>query len=137
MGFAVLGVLERVRANGVMEKPASANGQRDTTRIVFRSRGRILFLPVSEIRWIAAEENYVRICTAEESHLLRETMARLEERLDPQAFLRVHRSAILNLQHVKEVRSESDGETAVILVNGQRVPMSRSYRSRIQGWLQR
>jgi two-component system LytT family response regulator len=59
-------------------------------------------------------------------------MARLEERFDPQIFLRVHRSAIVNLQHVKEVRTESDGETAVILLNGQRVPMSRSYRSRVQ-----
>lgn len=73
----------------------------------------------------------MRICTGEETHLLRETMARLEERLDPHAFLRVHRSSIVNLQHVKEVRTESDGETAVILVSGQRVPMSRSYRSRM------
>jgi len=120
----------RERANGV---PATEkNGPRYTTRIVFRSKGRILFLPVSEIRWIAAEENYVRISTEAESHLLRETMVRLEERLDPQLFLRVHRSAIVNLQHVKEVRNEPDGETAVILMNGQRVPMSRSYRTRIQ-----
>lgn len=123
--------LQRVRANGEPEEAGGRKAQRYTTRIVFRSRGRILFLPVSEIRWIAAEENYVRICTAEESHLLRETMARLEERLDPHAFLRVHRSAIVNLQHVKEVRTESDGETAVVLVTGQKVPMSRSYRSRM------
>lgn len=123
--------MERIRANGAPAETNGKKGERYTTRIVFRSRGRILFLPVSEIRWVAAEENYVRICTGEETHLLRETMARLEERLDPHAFLRVHRSAIVNLQHVKEVRTESDGETAVILVNGQRVPMSRSYRSRM------
>src|SRR6202453_717528 len=51
------------------------NGNSSTTRIVFKSRGRILFLSVSDIRWIGAEENYVRICTANETHLLRETMA--------------------------------------------------------------
>ncbi len=127
--------LERVRerrngASSDVEDEREPNGY--ATRIVFRSRGRILFLPVSEIRWIAAEENYVRISTAEETHLLRETMTHLEERLDPRNFLRVHRSSIVNLQHVKEVRTDGEGETAVMLVNGQKVPVSRSYRSRIQ-----
>jgi two-component system LytT family response regulator len=104
-------------------------------RIVFKSRGRILFLPVSTIRWIGAEENYVRICTEGESYLLREPIGRLEEKLDPQLFLRVHRSSIVNLQFVKEVRTESTGESVVILLNGQRLSMSRSYRSRINEWL--
>ncbi len=64
----------------------SRNGSRYTNRIVFKSRGRIVFLPVSDIRWIGAEENYVRISTQTETHLLRETMARLEEKLDPEMF---------------------------------------------------
>jgi two-component system LytT family response regulator len=102
-----------------------------TTRIVFKSRGRILFLPVADIRWIAAEENYVRISTERETHLLRETMARLEVRLDPTMFFRVHRSSIVNLQYVKEVRTEPSGDSIVLLVNGQKVPMSRSYRTRV------
>jgi two-component system LytT family response regulator len=114
---------------------ATQSGSRYTTRIVFKSRGRIVFLPVSDIRWISAEENYVRICTQTETHLLRETMARLEEKLDPDMFLRVHRSSIVNLQHVKEVRTEADGEYAVVLVNGEKLTMSRGYRSRINGWL--
>ena len=117
--------------NGV----AGRNEGRYTTRIVFKSRGRIVFLPVSDIRWISAEENYVRICTQTETHLLRETMARLEEKLDPEMFLRVHRSSIVNLQHVKEVRTETDGEYAVVLVNGEKLTMSRGYRSRINEWL--
>jgi two-component system LytT family response regulator len=111
------------------------NGSRYTTRIVFKSRGRIVFLPVSDIRWISAEENYVRISTQTETHLLRETMARLEEKLDPDMFLRVHRSSIVNLQHVKEVRTEADGDYAVVLVNGEKLTMSRGYRSRINEWL--
>jgi two-component system LytT family response regulator len=106
------------------EKPFS-------TRIIVKSRGRINFLPVSDIRWIGAEENYVRICTEKEHHLLRETMAHLEERLDPEIFLRVHRSSIVNLQYVKEIRSEKNGDFSVLLENGQKVPMSRSYRSRV------
>lgn len=107
-----------------------------TKRIVFKSRGRILFMNVSDIRWIGAEENYVRISTDSESHLLRETMTHIEEKLDPQMFLRVHRSSIVNLQYVKEVRTEKDGEFAVLLANGQKIAMSRTYRSRIQGLLQ-
>jgi len=107
------------------------NGSPYTTRIVFKSRGRILFLPVEEIRWIAAEENYVRICAGDESHLLRDTMARIETRLDPNVFLRVHRSSIVNLRYVKEVKNDSDGESLVVLTTGELVAMSRSYRSRI------
>jgi two-component system LytT family response regulator len=108
-----------------------------TQRIVFKSKGRILFLPVSEICWIGAEENYVRICTQSESHLLRETMTHLEEKLDPNTFLRVHRSSIVNLQYVKEVRPEIDGEYGVHMLNGQKIAMSRGYRSRIKNWLER
>ena len=90
-----------------------------------------LVSPVSDIRWIGAEENYVRICTGSETHLLRETMASMEQRLDPRSFLRVHRSAIVNLQYVKEVRSEPKGDFVVQLVNGHKVSMSRGYHARI------
>ena len=128
--------IQRVRdqSPGDMEVRANVhnqNGSGYTTRIVFKSRGRILFLPVSEIRWIGAEENYVRLCTEHETHLLRETMAHLEERLDPHSFLRVHRSFIVNLQFVKEVRTDHDGESSVMMLDGHKIAMSRSYKSRI------
>lgn len=130
--------VERARAE-ILASPKPADRRDDrhhsaspyTTRIVFKSRGRILFLPVADIRWIGAEENYVRICTKAETHLLRQTMTDLEEKLDPAKFARVHRSAIVNLQYVKEVRRESRGDFAVVLVNGQKVPMSRSHHARI------
>jgi two-component system, LytTR family, response regulator len=117
--------------SGARPETPNHTGGRYTTRIVFKSRGRILFLPVSDIRWIAAEENYVRICTKTETHLLRQTMTDLEEKLNPEMFARVHRSAIVNLQYVKEVRTESRRDFSVLLVNGQKVPMSRSYHARI------
>jgi two-component system LytT family response regulator len=130
--------VQRVRDQILLTEKSAAreqngNHQRGpyTARIVFKSRGRILFLPVSDIRWIGAEENYVRICTGSESHLLRETMTAMEQKLDPQTFLRVHRSAIVNLHYVKEVRTESRGDFIVHLVNGQKLTMSRSYHARI------
>jgi two-component system LytT family response regulator len=111
------------------------DGSTFSTRLVFKSRGRIVFLPVSDIQWIGAEENYIRVCTDAESHLLRETMAHIEERLNPEMFLRIHRSSIVNLQHVKEVRSEPNGDFTVTLINGKKLPMSRGYRSRISDLL--
>jgi two-component system LytT family response regulator len=131
---AVQRVLARTPTPELLSNPnkrSNREGISYSTRLVFKSRGRIVFLPVSDIRWIGAEENYVRVCTDTEKHLLRETMAHLEERLDPKMFLRVHRSSIVNLQHIKEVRSEPNGEFTVVLVSGQKLPMSRGYRSRI------
>jgi two-component system LytT family response regulator len=135
--------VQRVREKALItnlnadEQNAGAHGSRFAARIVFKSRGRIIFLPVTDIQWIVAEENYVRICTGVESHLLRETMTHLETRLDPQMFLRVHRSSIVNLQFVKEVKSEAEGESKVVMVSGGTIAMSRSYRSRLQKLLHR
>jgi two-component system, LytTR family, response regulator len=129
--------IQRVRERPSADTAPDAAHQRDgrspdhTTRMVFKSRGRILFLPVSEIRWIGAEENYVRLATGNESHLLRETMTHLEQRLDPRQFLRVHRSFMVNLNYVKEVRTEAEGDAAVIMQDGQRIALSRNLKSRV------
>ncbi len=130
--------LERARSQiYLMERSADLEQNRDratspyATRIVFKSRGRILFLPLSDIRWIGAEENYVRVCTGAETHLLRETMTSIEKRLNPELFLRIHRSTIVNLEYVKEIRTESRGDFIVQLKSGQKVAMSRSYHARI------
>ncbi len=130
---AVQRVRERAlaRLSSVVANTGKEEGSLPATRIVFKSRGRILFLPVADIRWVGAEENYVRLCTGAETHLLRETMSHLEARLDPQSFLRVHRSFIVNLDFVKEVRTEQDGESFVLMTDGQKIAMSRGYRLRI------
>jgi two-component system LytT family response regulator len=132
--------MQRVREQLALQndgvKPSKRSDEPYTTRIVFKSRGRILFLPISDIRWIGAEENYVRICTERENHLLRETMANFESRLDPKSFIRVHRSAIVNLQYVREIRTDSlEGESFVLMQDGQKVPVSRGYKARITGLL--
>ena len=74
----------------------------------------------------------MKICIGKDSHLLWETIGSLENRLDPNLFLRVYCLAIVNLHHVKEVKNESDGDATVVLKSGEQVPMSRSYRSKIQ-----
>jgi two-component system, LytTR family, response regulator len=129
-------VRDQLALHGEGARAAKRADEPYTTRIVFKSRGRILFLPITDIRWIGAEENYVRICTERENHLLRETMANFESRLDPKSFIRVHRSAIVNLQYVKEIRTDSlEGESFVLMQGGQKVPVSRGYKARITGLL--
>ncbi|WP_446743933.1 LytR/AlgR family response regulator transcription factor [Silvibacterium acidisoli] len=140
LGQAFARVREQVALarDGNGDKKRTGEESQYASRLVFKSKGRILFLPMTDIRWVGAEENYVRICTETESHLLRETMAHFETRLDPECFIRVHRSAIVNLQHVKEIRTDShEGESYVQMQNGQRVPMSRGYRGRIAQLLAR
>lgn len=116
--------------------PAAASGGRESgsylKRMIFKSRGRIVFLPVSEIRWAGAEENYVRLCTGTETHLLRETLTRLTEKLDPEMFLRVHRSFLVNLQYVKELRTADVDDPVIVLRDGQQVAVSRGYRNRVR-----
>ena len=126
--------LRQVQVDG--DEPAIAARQHGpASRVVFKSRGRLLLLREVDIRWISAEENYVCICTETEKHFLRETMTSLEQRLDPSVFLRIHRSAIINLHHVREIKNEANGEGTVLLDTGDRVRMSRSSRSRIQSLL--
>jgi two-component system LytT family response regulator len=79
----------------------------------------------------------VRVSNGSESHLIRDTISSMEARLDPKMFLRVHRSAVVNLNYVKEIRTDPKGDFVVQLVSGQTIPMSRSYHARIRHLLGR
>ena len=106
-------------------------------RLVIKTSGRVVFLKVDEIDWVDAAGNYVRIHAADDSHMLRETMGRLEEKLDPEKFLRIHRSTIVNMERIRELQQQFHGDYLVVLKNGQRLTLSRSYRDRIQELLNR
>lgn len=101
-------------------------------RLVVRSGGRIFFLRVEEIDWIEAADNYVCLHVGRESHLLRGTMASIEERLDPRKFLRIHRSTIVNLDRVRELAPLFHGDYAVRLRDGTELILSRTYREKLQ-----
>ncbi|HEX5703484.1 MAG TPA: LytTR family DNA-binding domain-containing protein [Pyrinomonadaceae bacterium] len=101
-------------------------------RLVIKSAGRIFFLSVAEVDWIEAADNYVRLHAGSESHLLRETMNNLEKKLDPDQFLRIHRSRIVNIQRVKELRPLFRGEYDIMLKDGTRLETGRGYRDRVQ-----
>ena len=90
-------------------------------RMVVKSGGRVYFLRTDDIVWIEAAGNYVRLHLAEASHLFRETMNGMEARLDPQRFVRLHRSRLVNSDRIKELQPWFNGEYVVILQNGTRL----------------
>lgn len=86
------------------------------------------FLPVREIDWIAADDNYIRLHAGGQSYLLRETLSRMAGKLDPTCFRRVHRSALINLSALARIEPQFHGEYLLVLKSGQKVTLSRSYR---------
>jgi two-component system, LytTR family, response regulator len=100
-------------------------------RLAVKSSGRVVLLKHEEIDWIEASDNYVNLHVGKESHLLRETMNSLEQRLPADRFLRISRSTIVNLDRVRELQPLFHGEYSVILRDGTRLSLSRGYRDRL------
>lgn len=104
-------------------------GKTHPKQIAARSGGRTKLIPVDAIRWLKAAGNYVRIHVDEEMTLHRETLAQLHNRLDPKLFIRVHRSHVVNLDHVRELRPVGHGDAQLIMANGTKLPVARGYRA--------
>lgn len=100
-------------------------------RLIIKTHGRVVFLPLDEIDWIEAAGDYVRLHVGSKTHLLRETMTRLARQLPP-SFQRIHRSTIVNLDSVRELRARDHGEYVVHLHDGTQLKLSRSYRDPFQ-----
>jgi two-component system, LytTR family, response regulator len=101
-------------------------------RIVVKSAGEVCFLRTSDIEWIEAADYYACLHVGAKTHLLRRSMAELEQDLDPNMFCRVHRSSIVNLERVQGLKLAEDGEYEIMLENGTRVRLSRRYRKHLE-----
>ena len=100
-------------------------------RISVKSSGRIIFVKVEDLDWVEGADNYVSLHVGSETHLLRETMAAFEARLDPGKFTRISRSAIVNLERIKELQPLFHGEYVILLRDGTRLTLSRTYREKL------
>jgi two-component system LytT family response regulator len=109
-----------------------ASPRRSVQRLAVRTAGKTSFVDVGEIEWIAAAENYVQLHIGNKEHLLHVTMTTLENSLDPEMFLRIHRSIIVNVSHIKELQMLVHGEYVVTLANGVRLQSSRMYSERLK-----
>jgi len=125
-------VLAEVAPQAMTDFAASEDGAPASNRfeklINIKDRGQIFRVDVDSIERIDAAGDYMCIYTADNSLILRETMKDLEKRLDPRNFQRVHRSTIVNLSQVRQVKPHTNGECFLVLESGAQVKVSRSYR---------
>lgn len=132
--------MERVRAAigepvgvGALERLTSALTSGPISRLFVRTGGNLVPLLISEVAWFQADSDYVIAHTARARHPLSLSLNRLEERLDPKRFVRVHRAHIVNLDHVRAFKRDTRGNLEAELVNGRRVPVSRARAQELRG----
>lgn len=124
-------VLERAKQQVAHAREAPTISE----RIVVKSAGRVLFVKISEIDWIEAADYYACLHVGAKTHLLRRSMAELEQEFSASVFCRIHRSAIVNLERVQGLKLGPDGEYEVLLESGAKLPLSRRYRKQLQSRL--
>lgn len=115
----------------MLDEPKTGQPHAGRERFMVKAGGRISFLRADEIDWIEAQGDYVRLNSAGKRYLLREKIGDLEDQLSPDKFLRIHRSTIVNIERIKEMQALYYGEYAVILQDGTRLTLSRSFRERV------
>lgn len=105
------------------------------TRVLVKSSNRVSFVPVVDLDWIEAAGSYVQLHVGRKTHLLRETMQALEDKLDPERFVRIHRSTIVNIERVVELRPDAYGDYLVVLGDGTELKLSRNRREHVEARL--
>ena len=101
-------------------------------RIALKADRKIVLLRTAEIEWIEAAGNYVNIHTKGAAYFVRETMSSIERKMPSDRFMRIHRSTIVNLDRIKELKAGSNGEYSVRMQNGEELTLSRGYRGQLQ-----
>jgi two-component system LytT family response regulator len=111
---------------------AIASPRRYLSRLAIRSGERTIFLAIGEVEWIEAAQNYVRVHAGGAAHLLHVPMNTIETSLDPERFVRIHRSYIVNLQRVKQLWTLAHGQYVLELASGERLQSGRTYGEKIR-----
>ncbi len=127
---ALLAALPSGAAGGGAAAPAYL------TRLAVRVGERVYYVRAADIDWVEADGNYLRLHTGTgtpqaKAHLIRKPLAALAEELDPAQFARIHRSALVNIDRIRELRALSDGEYQVLLTDGTKLKLSRTYRANL------
>jgi two-component system, LytTR family, response regulator len=127
VGRRLASVLDEMAPKG-NHKPSTAR----SNRMVVRSGGRVLFVKVSEVDWVEAAGDYVTLHVGKKSFLMRETITEMEAKLASDGFARIHRSTIVNLEQIVEMRALDNGEYRVLLRDNTELKLSRNYRHALQ-----
>lgn len=100
-------------------------------RLLIKLNGRIIFLKVSEIDVIRADDKYVQLHAGKNVHLVRQTLGAMSRQLDPNRFVQIHRSVIINIERIRELQTMFSGELVVVMETGAEIPLSRNYKNRL------
>jgi two-component system LytT family response regulator len=112
---------------------AEVRGRRlEPQRLPIRKDGRIFLVRPEDIDWLEADGNHVRVHIGKESHLIRETLSKLESRLPERSFMRIHRSTLVNIARIREIQPWFQGDYVLLLTDGTRLTSGRSYRDRVR-----
>jgi two-component system LytT family response regulator len=104
-------------------------------RIVVKTSGRVVFLKLADVDWLEGSGNYVTLHAQRDTYLLRDSLTALEKKLDPAQFVRLHRSAIVNVERIKQITPWSRGEQAAVLTDGTSLTIGRMFRARLNALL--
>jgi two-component system LytT family response regulator len=116
--------------------PAQAAPSRQPTRVAVKTRGRLSYVDIDGVEWIESQGNYLALHVGSRVHLIRETLANFERRLDSNKFVRIHRRMIVALDRIREVQPLANGDSTLILQDGRELRGSRSYREVLrERWL--
>src|SRR5213596_441191 len=119
----------RMQINALLE--SIKNKPQYLDRLVIKAGGRITFLNTDEINWIEADDKYVHLHTGKTGPMVRQTLSAMETQLDPRKFRRIHRSAIVNVERIKELQPLFSGEHSILLQDGTKLTLSRNYKDKL------
>lgn len=108
-----------------------ADSWRSAERIAVRENGRVVLIRLDDVDWIEAADNYVCLHCGAATHVLRETMNAVEARLAPARFVRIHRSAIVNIDRIQELQPWFRGDYQVILRDGTKLTLTKAHRKKL------
>lgn len=126
---------EEQEEEGVSAEGAAEGVEGYVRRLTVRSRDRVLLVPVDEVRWIEAADDYVYVHVGDRRYLIRQRIGDLEARLDPAFFIRIHRSTLVNLEAVRCFEKEFHGSYAAVLSDGTRLRVSRTRKQHVESVL--
>jgi two-component system LytT family response regulator len=118
-------------------RPAADQRRSYADRLVVKAQRGVELVDVADIHWAEAAGNYVRLHLAYDTIRMRSTFESLLDRLDPEVFLRIHRSIVINAEQLRRVSSSNGGDGTVVLADGTRLNLSRSHRADVERYLER
>ncbi len=138
IGAKVEALLTHVRTlTGTPAAAAPAPAPEYADRIVVKSSGDLHFVKASDVLWLEAQGDFVKVQTVEQPQLVRETLQSMERKLDGSRFIRIHRSFVVNVEHIKRVAPALYGDHTVFMSDGSKLRLSRSYRHQLKALTKR